>query len=200
MLTDAINWVESKKFIETYSRQDDIHYKAYKLDFHIRNYVENRPNDSTLDFSFRSTVGTRSSRYGEVRGTAQFNNTASIAVQRLLAYEQLFQAKQYVLNYNELNGDNEKELQYNYIYYIANRGKFDKLNIGRIKGACTPNREKKLIEALYGHKCVMCGSEKHLQIHHIDNLGETQNRDIENQICVCNKCHCEIHGFEYKGE
>ncbi len=195
-----VDWRESQKFLENYSRQSNAHYGASKLDYHIRNYVENRTDDSTLNLSLRSTAETRSAKYGEVRGSVQLGLNTSIVVKRMIDYEKLYQAKQYIINYDALNGDNEKDLLDNYTYYIANRGKDDKLEVGRVRGRYTLMKDKKLIEAIHGHKCVMCGSPQQLQIHHIDNLKDYQNRDINNQACVCAKCHCEIHGFKYKGE
>lgn len=58
------------------------------------------------------------------------------------------------------------------------------------------NREKALKRDEY--KCVKCGSEEQLQVHHKDEKGrnlpkDQQNNDINNLITLCASCHIKEH-------
>lgn len=49
-----------------------------------------------------------------------------------------------------------------------------------------------------GFKCVSCGSEEKLQVHHRDEMGrnkpkEKMNNDLSNLTTLCAKCHIEQH-------
>jgi hypothetical protein len=46
----------------------------------------------------------------------------------------------------------------------------------------------------YGIKCMKCGSEKSISVHHIDK--NYFNNDISNLRVLCNSCHSKIHGRE----
>jgi ferredoxin len=54
-------------------------------------------------------------------------------------------------------------------------------------------------------KCVMCGSEQNLHIHHKDETGifsvgdkEKINNDLENLITLCASCHRKVHSIGKK--
>ena len=49
-------------------------------------------------------------------------------------------------------------------------------------------------------KCVRCGSEKGICVHHIDGTGEDDkpNHDLENLATLCAKCHKQIHTLTYR--
>jgi len=42
--------------------------------------------------------------------------------------------------------------------------------------------------------CEICGSEKNLDIHHID--GNWQNNNLDNLMCLCRSCHLKIERNE----
>jgi len=49
-----------------------------------------------------------------------------------------------------------------------------------------------------GGKCVVCGSEKRLDIHHKDGNGtnvacENRNNSLDNLVLLCRSCHMKIH-------
>lgn len=50
-----------------------------------------------------------------------------------------------------------------------------------------------------GHKCVQCGSEKKLRVHHRDGSGEAEspNHDLSNLETLCATCHKRIHKLSY---
>ena len=53
------------------------------------------------------------------------------------------------------------------------------------------------------HKCRFCGSEKNLDIHHIDGdsydkKGLRANNDPDNLITLCHKCHAKLHAQQKK--
>ena len=45
------------------------------------------------------------------------------------------------------------------------------------------------------HKCKLCGSNKNLDIHHIDFSGESEvpNNETNNLITLCRSCHMKVH-------
>lgn len=54
-----------------------------------------------------------------------------------------------------------------------------------------------------GHKCVRCGSEDHLQVHHLEHArGRHKRSDCihhqRNLETLCRECHDTIHGFRRK--
>lgn len=58
------------------------------------------------------------------------------------------------------------------------------------------NREKALDRD--GGKCVICGGDSHIQVHHKDELGRNkpgniQNHDLDNLITLCGACHLKQH-------
>lgn len=52
-------------------------------------------------------------------------------------------------------------------------------------------RANKLMAHSFDKQCMLCGSEKHIHVHHID--GNEVNNDIWNLMYVCKKCHCGVH-------
>jgi len=58
----------------------------------------------------------------------------------------------------------------------------------------------------FDRKCVKCGSENDLTIHHLDNNGRNNeekglkaNNNLENLILICRRCHGSIHGKQGGG-
>lgn len=47
--------------------------------------------------------------------------------------------------------------------------------------------------AYFGNKCLYCGEEKNLQLHHIIQRKDGGKDRLENLECVCFKCHVNIH-------
>lgn len=52
----------------------------------------------------------------------------------------------------------------------------------------------KYIKDRDGNRCVKCGSDKHLHVHHMNyqNHGDEVHH-LDELICVCRECHKEIH-------
>jgi len=57
------------------------------------------------------------------------------------------------------------------------------------------NGMKYLVLKRDGYKCVKCGNEKGLNVHHKDNSGQSEkpNNNIDNLITLCNACHITEH-------
>jgi len=51
---------------------------------------------------------------------------------------------------------------------------------------------KEKFKKLWGNKCVMCGEEKGISMHHLnyDCLGKEKMQDI---MPLCKKCHFDVH-------
>lgn len=51
-----------------------------------------------------------------------------------------------------------------------------------------------------GGRCMICGSEENLAVHHIKAFAEYPELrlDINNGITLCKKCHMKLHGLEKK--
>lgn len=45
------------------------------------------------------------------------------------------------------------------------------------------------------YKCVMCGREDGLNVHHKDESGQSAkpNNELDNLITLCNACHSQVH-------
>lgn len=56
------------------------------------------------------------------------------------------------------------------------------------------------INELLLHKevCELCGSDKNLDIHHID--GNWQNNNLDNLMCLCRSCHTKYEKSKFKKE
>ena len=190
-----VSWQESKRFIEEHAQQENPRFGAAKLQYHLENYNANRPAGDKILLPDKTVSVSRSETYGvprQTRSTVQ-DGRAIFAENQKRHIEKL---KKAILNYDSEKGD-EKQLIRNYIEYIAIRPKTSKLFMGRMPGPnVCPKKDREILLAIYGHKCVMCGGTKNLQIHHIESLYPSYNRDIENQTLVCETCHCRIHGFK----
>lgn len=49
-----------------------------------------------------------------------------------------------------------------------------------------------------GYRCVLCGSDEYVQVHHKDETGrnkpkEIHNNDLNNLITLCGSCHIKQH-------
>jgi reverse gyrase len=194
MITEESNfvqpsWQDSKKFIENFILQDNLRFGAAKLQFHIENYNKYRLANDNLNLSDVSRHTTRSSTYGNaraVRYVKQIIDSQTVHINELKNRIMCFDSSK----------DDEKQLISDYIEYIATRPRTSKLFMGRMPGPNTcPEHDREILLTIYGHKCAMCGSSKDLQIHHIENLYPSYNRDIENQVPLCRECHCKAHGF-----
>lgn len=51
-----------------------------------------------------------------------------------------------------------------------------------------------------GYKCVLCGNNKNLTIHHLKEVSKFPELqlDINNAVTLCEKCHKKIHSYENK--
>lgn len=47
----------------------------------------------------------------------------------------------------------------------------------------------------FDHKCLECGSQEYLNIHHIDKSGQTDNpnNSLDNLQLLCRSCHARLH-------
>lgn len=123
------------------------------------------------------------------------------------SYCQVAQAKQAVMSWGNSGHGDVKKLISQYLYYITNRSAGDKLIMGRDICQCAQREtypehlqrmsERRVILALHDYRCVMCGElntyTTKLEIHHIEKLSASRNRDITNLAPLCHKCHCEAH-------
>lgn len=50
---------------------------------------------------------------------------------------------------------------------------------------------QKVFETCKG-KCVLCGTKKDLQLHHINGRGKDLTDNPENCVMLCMKCHLEV--------
>ncbi len=194
-------WHVSKKIILEHATFANPHFGADKLRKHIENYVKYRPVKDQLDWANKGRSTAKFQPYS-VRYIRQLVEESAAAKEQLKAVREAARQgktpKQRILAY-DYTIDDEKQLVSDYIEYMSTRAEGDKLYIGRVRGAFTPIRQAKIITALHGNKCAMCGADgkvKDLQIHHIEPLikDEMGNRDIENQVPVCRECHCHLHG------
>ncbi len=55
----------------------------------------------------------------------------------------------------------------------------------------------KLLESDNYKKCVNCGSNLEIQLHHIIPLSLGGTNNISNIVALCGKCHGKIHGMNY---
>lgn len=53
----------------------------------------------------------------------------------------------------------------------------------------------KFVKDRDGNRCVKCGTDRRLHVHHLNyqNHGD-EIHHLDDLICVCRKCHNEIHG------
>lgn len=65
----------------------------------------------------------------------------------------------------------------------------------RFNGGLWGYKDYRKIQKLKKNNCAVCGGNKNLVIHHIDN--DTRNSSSENLVTACNKCHMS---FFHKGE
>lgn len=68
------------------------------------------------------------------------------------------------------------------------RGKHHRNSVGRILASKVLSRDN--------YKCISCGSETDLHIHHVDHSGgaKTPNNDLDNLVTLCKCCHSNLHG------
>lgn len=52
-----------------------------------------------------------------------------------------------------------------------------------------PYREKALSH--YGERCVVCGSERRIEVHHMDR--DRSNNNLDNLVPLCSEHHHELH-------
>lgn len=174
-----VSWEESKKFIISHSRQENKHFGAQKLQMHLENYYTKKPVDDELGIKHPMYRVDTYRQYKPVRYSHE------------LSYIDILKSR--ILRFDYKTGD-KKQLVSDYIEYMAIRPKSSKLLIGRVQGEKTPLRQAKIIAAIHGDKCVICGSTEYLEVHHIESLSKTGNRDIDNQVPVCKLCHRIVDG------
>jgi len=51
-----------------------------------------------------------------------------------------------------------------------------------------------------GRKCQICGSDKKLNVHHMDGTGENENpnHQLDNLATLCHTCHIGVHRIGWK--
>lgn len=49
------------------------------------------------------------------------------------------------------------------------------------------------------HKCVNCGAESNLHLHHIVPLSLGGTNNIDNIVPLCEECHSKVHKLDMKG-
>ncbi|RWR06726.1 hypothetical protein QNH23_06350 [Siminovitchia fortis] len=51
------------------------------------------------------------------------------------------------------------------------------------------------IRNINGNKCMLCGASENLHAHHLDSYLENEERrfDIDNGVCLCQRCHWKFH-------
>lgn len=60
----------------------------------------------------------------------------------------------------------------------------------------------KKVMYIYNYKCVLCKDDKNIVVHHLDGYEwcNEKRTDINNGICLCEKCHKNFHSkYGYKG-
>lgn len=63
--------------------------------------------------------------------------------------------------------------------------------LNRKKETVSKNTYQKVFEACKG-KCVLCGTRKDLQLHHINGRGRNLTDNPINCVMLCMRCHIEI--------
>jgi len=74
------------------------------------------------------------------------------------------------------------------------REEAEKMVYGKVKmnkREIISEKDKELIFDKFKNKCVICGTEEGLHIHHKDH--NPTNNEIENLILLCGICHKKIH-------
>lgn len=63
------------------------------------------------------------------------------------------------------------------------------------------NEFKFAVAKKYGNKCVLCGTWKDPQVHHLDGFHwcKEGRDDIDNAVILCKKCHTNFHHFYGRG-
>ena len=61
----------------------------------------------------------------------------------------------------------------------------------RKKETVSKDTYQKVFEACKG-KCIICGTQKYLQLHHINGRGEKLTDNPKNCVMLCMKCHLEV--------
>jgi 5-methylcytosine-specific restriction endonuclease McrA len=62
-----------------------------------------------------------------------------------------------------------------------------------LEGQRTYERNKQLMYRRDGWKCRHCGSRSMLTPHHLIFQGHGGTDDLENLLCLCMKCHDDVH-------
>ena len=91
--------------------------------------------------------------------------------------------------YRENNADKIREYWQTPEYKIARKRSLDNQRFG---GNQVETLERD------GYKCVLCGSDDNIQVHHKDESGrnkprEQQNNCLDNLITLCGSCHIKQH-------
>ena len=71
--------------------------------------------------------------------------------------------------------------------------KYKLINILQIEA----NKAKKICKEQAKYICAICGAEA-IDAHHIDPIENNQNNNQSNLICLCRKCHQQVHKGVYK--
>jgi len=65
-------------------------------------------------------------------------------------------------------------------------------------GSRSKNLFKDLVEKFLGGECEICGSKKNLIIHHIIPISLGGKNEPINVMCLCSKCHNNVHRGGFK--
>lgn len=85
--------------------------------------------------------------------------------------------------------------RYKHRWYEASKRRVDY----RARNARQRNGPVDEVLARFGRKCAVCGTTKHLQIHHTDHKGHNvpkrdRNNSLDNLQLLCRSCHGRLHG------
>lgn len=59
----------------------------------------------------------------------------------------------------------------------------------------TPATRRRVLER-DGHRCVLCGSDGNLRVHHLRRVADGGSNDDKNLVTLCDDCHLEHHRAE----
>lgn len=68
---------------------------------------------------------------------------------------------------------------------------------------CVPvSKWARMVKDIAGNKCVICGSTKKLESHHVmpKSLHPELANDLNNGLCLCHQCHFFYHGGSYTND
>lgn len=69
--------------------------------------------------------------------------------------------------------------------------------IGQFKNQGSHTTWAKNVKRMSDYRCEKCNSIEDIEAHHIESLSNNKDLefDIDNGMCLCHKCHRELHGW-----